>query len=55
MNKGCERQYDTSWSLCVNGEVLDEGSPLSGNATDSRTVYQYQTGRTFRLNARMNF
>ncbi|GIU52780.1 TonB-dependent receptor [Shewanella sp. KT0246] len=49
------RQYYTSRFLNVNGEVLDEGSPLSGGATDSRTVYQYQTGRTFRLNARMNF
>ncbi|AZN32904.1 TonB-dependent receptor [Pseudoalteromonas sp. Xi13] len=49
------RQYFTSRFLQAGGVTFDEGSPLEGEATKSRTVYQYHTGRTFRLNTRINF
>ncbi|OUS72316.1 TonB-dependent receptor [Pseudoalteromonas sp. A601] len=49
------RQYFTSRFLSAGGETFAEGSPLDGDATRSRTVYNYHTGRTFRLNTRINF
>ncbi|KVX01281.1 TonB-dependent receptor [Shewanella frigidimarina] len=49
------RQYFTSRFINIDGVALDEGSPISGDATNSRTVTEYKTGRTFRLNARVNF
>ncbi|MCK8094059.1 TonB-dependent receptor [Pseudoalteromonas sp. 1CM17D] len=49
------RQYFTSRFLEAGGVTFNEGSPLEGDATKSRTVYQYHTGRTFRLNTRINF
>ncbi|ATG77523.1 TonB-dependent receptor [Pseudoalteromonas sp. B131b] len=49
------RQYFTSRFLSAGGQTFSEGSPLEGEATKSRTVYQYHTGRTLRLNARINF
>ncbi|ATC86684.1 TonB-dependent receptor [Pseudoalteromonas arctica] len=49
------RQYFTSRFLNAGGQTFSEGSPLEGDATKSRTVYAYKTGRTLRLNTRINF
>ncbi|MCM2681167.1 TonB-dependent receptor [Echinimonas agarilytica] len=49
------RQYYTSRFTDLGGEVLDEGSALSGNATDSRTHQEYAVGRNYRASVRVNF
>eukprot|EP01093_Parvamoeba_rugata_P019638 TRINITY_DN8_c0_g5_i1.p1 TRINITY_DN8_c0_g5~~TRINITY_DN8_c0_g5_i1.p1 ORF type:complete len:1159 (-),score=273.19 TRINITY_DN8_c0_g5_i1:1475-4951(-) len=49
------RQYFTSRFINLGGVVLDEGNPLDGNATSSRTVREYRTGTTYRLGMRVNF
>ncbi|GGA85277.1 hypothetical protein GCM10011369_29130 [Neiella marina] len=49
------RQYYTSRFLELNGEVLDEGSPMDDGATKSRTVRDYRTGTNYRLGVRVNF
>ncbi|WP_244431042.1 TonB-dependent receptor [Simiduia agarivorans] len=49
------RTYFTSRFLNLGGEILDEGSPLSDGATDSRTVSEYKTGRSYRLGISARF
>lgn len=38
-----------------NTVLFDEGNPLDGDATKSRTVVDYRTGRTFRLGVQARF
>ncbi|WP_077342145.1 TonB-dependent receptor [Pseudocolwellia agarivorans] len=50
------RTFWTSTESILNGEVIDEGNVLDGsNATTSRTLQEYKTGRQFRLGVRANF
>jgi len=49
------RQYYTSRFTNLNGEIFDEGNAIDGEATKSRTVLNYRTGRTYRLSVRADF
>jgi TonB-dependent receptor len=49
------RNYFTSYDLVFDGEELNEGNALDGDAPTSRTNIEYKTGRTFRLGVRVNF
>ncbi|BFM13272.1 hypothetical protein R50072_34250 [Simiduia litorea] len=49
------RTYFTSRFINLGGDIIDEGSPLEDGATDSRTVSEYKTGRSYRVGVSARF
>lgn len=53
------RKYYTSRFVkmgdSVDAPIFEEGNPLDGDASKSRTYSEYNVGRNFRLGARVNF